>query len=138
MRIRCLYQVALEAEQTIAAHEKDARRLLDNGIVTKNVLLAAEVAHANAKQDLIKAENAVNLSQAAYNRLLWRSFDTPVKIVDVDIPPLSGDVDADENRRGPTSGTGRPRTKSRALSRQSRVYRAGRLPQVAAIDLRLP
>ncbi|MGI5903734.1 MAG: TolC family protein [Thermoguttaceae bacterium] len=134
LRIRCLYQVALEAEQTIAAHEKDARRLLDNGIVTKNVLLAAEVAHANAKQDLIKAENAVNLSQAAYNRLLWRSFDTPVKIVDVDIPPLSGDVDALTR----TAVARRPELaalshKSRALAAKSRVYRAGRLPQVAAI-----
>ena len=134
LRVRHLYEVAAEAEKTIAEHEKDAQRLLDNGIVTKNVILAAQVAHANAKQDLIKAENAVRISQAAYNRLLWRPLDTEVNIADVDIPGLSGDLEA------LTSQAVRHRPelaalshKSRALAAKSRVYRADRLPQVAAI-----
>ena len=134
LRVRHLYEVAEEAEKTIAEHEKDAQRLLDNGIVTKNVILAAQVAHANARQDLIKAQNAVNLSQAAYNRLLWRPLDTPVNIADVDIPPLSGELEsltsAAVNRRPELSALS---YKSRALSAKSRVYQADRLPQVAAI-----
>ena len=134
LRIRHLHEVAADAEHTVAEHVKDAQRLLDNGIVTKNVLLAAEVAYANAKQDLIKAENAVNLSQAAYNRLLWRPLDTPVEIADVDIPSLSGDLESLTNQAVKC----RPELaalshKSRALAAKSRVYRADRLPQVAAI-----
>ncbi len=134
LRVRHLYEVAVEAEKTIAEHEKDAQRLLDNGIVTKNVILAAQVAHANAKQDLIKAQNAVTISQAAYNRLLWRPLDTPVNLADVDIPPLSGDLDALTQ----TAVSHRPELsaltyKSQALSAKSRVYQADRLPQVAAI-----
>ncbi|MBQ6158009.1 MAG: TolC family protein [Thermoguttaceae bacterium] len=134
LRVRHLYEVAAEADKTSAEHEKDAQRLLDNGIVTKNVILAAQVAHANARQDLIKAENAVRLSQAAYNRLLWRSLETPVDIADVDIPPLSGDLESLTQ----TAVSHRPELtalayKSRALSAKSRVYRADRLPQVAAI-----
>ncbi len=134
LRVRHLYEVAAEAEKTIAEHEKDAQRLLDNGIVTKNVILAAQVAHANAKQDLIKAQNAVNLSEAAYNRLLWRPLDTPVEIADVDIPPLSGDLDsltgAAVHRRPELAALS---YKSQALAAKSRVYQADRLPQVAAI-----
>ena len=134
LRIRHLYAVAADAEQTVSEHVKDAQRLFDNGIVTKNVLLAAEVAHANAKQDLIKAENAVNLSQAAYNRLLWRPLDTAVEIADVDIPPLSGDLESltsqAVSRRPELAALSH---KSRALAAKSRVYRADRLPQVAAI-----
>ena len=134
LRVRHLYEVAEEAEKTIAEHEKDARRLLDNGIVTKNVILAAEVAHANARQDLIKAQNAVTISQAAYNRLLWRPLDTPVNLADVDIPNLSGDLESLTQ----TAVSHRPELsalayKSQALSAKSRVYQADRLPQVAAI-----
>ena len=134
LRVRHLYEVASEAEKTIAEHENDAQRLLDNGIVTSNVLLAAQVAHANAKQDLIKAENAVNLSQAAYNRLLWRQLDTPVQIAEVEIPSLSGDLDSLTEQ----AIVRRPELaalsyKSQALSAKARVNRADRLPQVAAV-----
>lgn len=134
LRVRSLYQVAAEAERTIAEHERDAQSLLDNGIVTKNVLLAAQVAHANASQDLIKASNAVNLSQAAYNRLMWRPLDTPVQIADIGVPPLSGDLNTltcmAVTRRSELSALA---YKSQALAAKSRVKRADRLPQVAAI-----
>ena len=134
LRVRHLRDVAVEAEATIAEHEKDAQRLFDNGIVTRNVVLAAQVAHANARQDVIKAENAVSLSQAAYNRLLWRQLDSPVLIADVEIPPLSGNLQALTSQ----AVSRRPELaalayKSQALVAQAKVKRADRLPQVTAV-----
>lgn len=133
-RVRKLLEVAVEAERTIAAHEKDARRLQENGLVTKNVVLAAQVALANARQDVIKAQNALALTEAAYNRLLWRPLDSPVNISDIPLPALSGDLDS----LTAAALHGRPELtalahKSQALAAQSKVHRADRLPQVALV-----
>ena len=134
LRVRRLREVAVEAERTIASHETDAKRLFENGIVTKNVILAAQVARANAQQDVIRANNAVSLSEAAYNRLLWRSLNTPVRIADVEIPELSGDLEtltAEAITRRPELAA--LAYKSQALSAEAKVHRADRLPQVAAV-----
>ena len=133
-RVRKLLEVATEAERTIAAHEKNARRLLENGLVTRNVVLAAQVALADAQQDVLKAQNALSLSEAAYNRLLWRPLDTPVNITDIPIPELSGDLDALTT----AALHDRPELtalshQSRALAAQAKVHRADRLPQVAVV-----
>lgn len=133
-RVRKLLEVAKEAEKTIAGHEHDARRLFENGLVTKNVVLSAEVALANARQDVIKAQNAAALSEAAFNRLLWRPLETPVDISDMAIPDLSGDLDG----LTALATTRRPELtalayKSRALAAESKVKRADRLPQVAVV-----
>ena len=133
-RVRRLLEVAQEAEKTIAGHEKDAKRLFENGVVTKNVVLSAEVALANARQDVIKAQNAAALSEAAYNRLLWRPLNTPVDISDEPIPELSGEL---ETLTAEAIGR-RPELtalayKSRALAAEAKVRRADRLPQMAVV-----
>ena len=134
LRVQQLLKVAQEAETTTASHEKDAQRLLSNGIVTKNVLLAAQVAHAEARQNVIKANNSLKLSEAAYNRLLWRSLDAPVLLQETDIPPVSTDLES----LTATALRLRPElralaAKSQALAAQSKVHRAARLPQVAIV-----
>lgn len=133
-RVRKLLDVAVEAERTIASHEKDARRLQENGLVTKNAVLAAQVALANAQQDVIKAQNALALTEAAYNRLLWRPLDSPVNISDIPVPALSGDLDsltaAALHDRPELTALAH---KSQALAAQSKVHRADRLPQVALV-----
>lgn len=133
-RVRKLLRVAQEAEKTIAGHAHDANRLFENGLVTKNVVLSAEVALADARQNVIKAQNAAALSEAAFNRLLWRPLDTPVDITDMPIPDLSGDLEALTE----LAAARRPELtalahKSRALAAMSKVKRADRLPQVAVV-----
>lgn len=133
-RVRKLLHVAQEAEKTIAGHEHDAKRLFENGLVTKNVVLSAEVALADARQNVIKAQNAVALSEAAFNRLLWRPLNAPVDITDMPIPDLSGDLDGLTE----LATARRPELtalayKSRALAAESKVKRADWLPQVAVI-----
>ncbi|MDO5565501.1 MAG: TolC family protein [Planctomycetia bacterium] len=134
LRVRSLLQIAQEAERTAAAHLKDAKRYFETGLVTKNVLLAADVAYSNTRQDVVKANNAVQLVQAAYNRLLWRNLQDPVSLADMDIPVLSGPLE-------PLTGMAvrcRPElaalaAESQALAAQGRVQQANVLPQVALV-----
>lgn len=134
LRVRSLLQIAQEAEKTAAAHLRDANRYYETGVFTKNVVLAAEVAHSNAQQDVIKVSNAVNLAQAAYNRLLWRNLHAPVSVMDLEIPPTSGPLE-------PLTGMAlRCRPELAALAAQSQAHMAqGRVqmanvrPQVALV-----
>lgn len=134
LRVRSLLRVAEEAERTLEGHRKDAQRLFDTGIVNKNVLLTAEAALANARHDVLKARNAVALSEAALNRLLWRPLNTPVNISEYPIPELSGDLQAltaeAEHSRPELAALAH---KSQALSAQAKVKRADRLPQIALV-----
>ncbi len=47
-------------------------------MVSRNDLLTAQVALADTEQQAIKAGNGLDLSRAAYNRLLGRQMDTVV------------------------------------------------------------
>lgn len=134
LRVRSLLRVAEEAERTLEVHRKDAQRLFDTGIVNKNVLLTAEAALANARHDVLKARNAVALSEAALNRLLWRPLNTPVNICECPIPERSGDLESltaeAEHARPELAALAH---KSQALSAQAKVKRADRLPQIALV-----
>lgn len=134
LRVRSLLQVAEETERTLDVHRKDAQRLFETGVVTKNVLLMAETALANAQHDVLKARNAVTLSEAALNRLLWRPLDKQVAVADCLIPDRSGDLEsltsAAEHCRPELAALAH---KSRALAAQAKVKRADRLPHVALV-----
>ncbi|MDO5582056.1 MAG: TolC family protein [Planctomycetia bacterium] len=134
LRVRKLLQVAKEAETTTAAHMKDAARLYQNGILTKNVVLAAQVAHANAQQDVLKATNSLHLAEAAFNRLLWRPLQNPVEIEDMEIPPLSGPLEpltaAAIRQRGELNALS---SQAQALNAQADVHRSNLLPNVALV-----
>lgn len=134
LRVRKLLQVAQEAESTTAAHLKDAERLFQNGILTKNVVLAAQVAHANSRQDVLKATNSLHLAEAAFNRLLWRPLQTPVFIEEMDIPPLSGPLEpltaTAIRHRGELHALS---SQAQALNAQAKVHRSNVLPNVALV-----
>ncbi|MDI6793896.1 MAG: TolC family protein [bacterium] len=65
--------VAGEAVRQVEAHRDLTSNLLEAGIVTKADLLKAEVALAQAKQNLMKAEDGLKLSQGNLNILLGRA-----------------------------------------------------------------
>ncbi len=134
LRTRQLRAVATEAVQTADSHYADAERMLKVGLVTKNVLLAAQVAASEARQVELKVANAQELAEAAYNRLLWRPLDAPVAIADVDLQAPVGDLEnltAEAIRkRGELQVLA---AESRALQEQEKVARADVLPQVALV-----
>ncbi len=133
LRTRKLHEVALEGVQTTQAHLDDARRALDVGIVTRNVVLAAQVANAEAKQLELRVANAQNLAEAAYNRVLWRPLDTKVEITDAELGAPLGDLDALTIRAVRTRAELRVlQHESRAMQEQEKVARADVLPQVVA------
>lgn len=134
LRVRSLLKVAEEAERTIASHEKDATRMFENGLLTKNVVLSAQVAHANATQDVLKARNSLHLVEAAYNRLLWRPLQTPVNIQEIGIPSASGDLESLQAQAvAKRSELSSLASTASALSSQVQVHRGTRLPNVSLI-----
>ena len=72
--------VAMSHVDSLMAHERDVENLYGQGMVSRNDLLAAQVALADAKQRAIKVENIFDMSQSAYNRLLGRALNQPVQL----------------------------------------------------------
>ena len=142
------YVAVLRAEQglTVArsnvtsldAHARDVENCYTQGLVPKNDALAVHVVLANARQTVIKVENALAMAYAAYNRQLGRPLDSEIRLDD----PMGG--------KNPGSGfsekkdldaiTGQAlgnRSEIRELSDQARAYacraksiRASALPQI--------
>ncbi|MBQ9873961.1 MAG: TolC family protein [Thermoguttaceae bacterium] len=133
LRTRRLHQVAVEAVETARSHRDDAERMFNVGLIARNVVLAANVALAEASQLELKVANARQLAEAAYNRLLWRPLDAPVLVADMELGAPLGDLET------LTAQAVRARAElqvlsaeSRALQEQEKVARADALPQVVA------
>lgn len=134
LRTRQLRQVAIEAVQTADEHYQDAERMFNVGILTRNVVLAAQVAAAETRQNELRVANAQQLAESAYNRLLWRPLDAPVSIADVELGAPLGDLTSLTNQALQSRGELQIlAAESRALQEQERVARADVLPQVAMI-----
>ena len=76
-------------EDTIAqleAHLRDAQAHYAAGTIAKFDVLRAETQLANARQGLITAQNGVELAKAAFNSVLGRPLDTPVELVEPEMP----------------------------------------------------
>jgi outer membrane protein len=78
-----LEKVAVQAVEQLEAHLRVAQAFYDEGIIAKNELLQTEVQMAQARQNLIQAENAVELSKSVFNKLLRRGLDSEVNIEDI-------------------------------------------------------
>lgn len=133
LRARRILEVARQAEYALTSHERDAVKMLETNLVTRNVVLAAQAAKSAATQDVLRAANATRTAEAAYNRLLNRPLDCPVTIEEIEVPPMMGDQPgldfaAMQNR----SELRQLRAQSRGLGEQSNIARAERMPQVIA------
>jgi outer membrane protein len=132
LRTRRLIGVVQSNVTSLTAFARDVDNLYDQGLVARNDTLAAQVALADARQREIVAGNALDLAQAAYNRLLGRPLDQKTDLAELDV--LSGPSDLAEN--SDRADTQRPELKAldaqhQALVAQSRAVRGGTLPQVA-------
>ena len=75
--------VAGDEVTRLDAHLKDATNLYNQGVITKNDLLQAQVRLSDASQRLVSAKNAMDVMAARINNLLARPLDTLFKPVDV-------------------------------------------------------
>ena len=132
LRAQRLLKLALNSVETLSQHAGDAAALYRQGLVARNDALAAEVALANARQDQLRADNALQLARAAYNRATGRPLDAQVQIDELPAAPAVGALD-DYTRRALAQ---RPELaalsqQNAALHAQARSVRAEQLPAVA-------
>jgi outer membrane protein TolC len=135
LRMRRLLQTANSSVASLAAHTSDVSNMAERELVARNDLLAARVAQANAEQQRVRAENAVALAEAAYNRRLGQPLGRRPEL-DASLPPVAIDVGDSPDavvaealqRRGEIPAYA---ARAEALSLQSEAERAALLPQVA-------
>ena len=78
-----ILELANQSVQQLEAHRDTAQSFYDVGIIPKNDLLYAEVELANGYQDLVRAENALNLAKAKFNTVIRRDIHLPIEIEDI-------------------------------------------------------
>ncbi|MBV1875482.1 MAG: TolC family protein [Cycloclasticus sp.] len=86
-------EVANSHVASLKSHKADVENLYEQGMVSRNDLLAAQVALADAVQSSIQVENMLDISRSAYNRLLGREFQEPVLLDE--LKPVALDLSLD-------------------------------------------
>ena len=74
--------VAAQAVEQIRYHEQTAHNFFEQEMIAKNDLLEAQVRLAQARQDLIRADNGVAVSKASLNTVLHQDVNTPIEVAD--------------------------------------------------------
>jgi outer membrane protein len=85
-------QVAEAALRSSEVQRDTARKLYEGEIGQKIDLLRAETQVATAQQDLTRAQNDRDIARAAFNDLVHRPLDAPVKLADVSGVTVGVDV----------------------------------------------
>jgi len=132
LRSKHLVEVTDNNVASLSAHTRDVTHFYEQGMITKNDLLASQVALADARQRSIQAMNNLNLSYAAYNRLLGRPLDNSVVIDDLSAEPAILDLNDLTSR----ALSKRPELislseQSSALQHQAAGLRSAIWPQIA-------
>jgi len=87
-------EVATSHVNSLQAHAIDAQNMYDQGIVTRNDLLAAQVSLADANQLMSQVQNVLNIARASYNYLLGRPLNQNVVLNE--LPTNTFDESLDE------------------------------------------
>ena len=129
-----LQKLGRESVERLADHLKNVEAQYEVGVVAKVDVLRSQVELANAKQSLIQAENAYQISEANLNRIVGLPMDTTLKLDNIlDYVPYENDMaycldyaaknrpELEQARQGVEAAKG-------ALM----VARSGHMPQVAA------
>jgi outer membrane protein len=89
LRTQSAVELANSHVQSLVGHQTDVENLLNQGLVARNNLLTANVALANARQQLLQANHRSELARAEYNRLLNRPLDTEFHLDNLASPELT-------------------------------------------------
>jgi outer membrane protein len=87
-------EVAEQAVQQLDAHYTVAKAFFEVGIIAKNDVLQVEVQLAQTRQNLIKAQHALEVARAVFNTLLRRGINEPVRLGEsLEYTPMTIDID---------------------------------------------
>lgn len=75
-----MQKLSAESVTRLENHLKNVQAQYDVGVVAKADVLRSQVELADAKQDLIKAENQYQLAEASLNRIVGLPMDTNLKL----------------------------------------------------------
>lgn len=132
LRAARVVDVVEAKEVSLGGHNKDVTNLFDKGLVSRNDLLAAQVAWADSRQQSMQARNGLRVAQAAYNRALGRTLTEPVNLAELQEEGNEGDVEEltrlAMQLRPELAGLS---AQARALQNQSASERAKNAPQVS-------
>jgi outer membrane protein TolC len=127
-------EVAKSHVTSLEAHERDVLALYNQGIVARNDRLAAQVSLADAKQQMIQIQNNLDLTQAAFNRLLQRPLgqktaleELTLKNINETLPVL---IQKALNQRSELEALTK---KIQALRHQATGIRGEDMPQIALV-----
>ncbi|MFZ5906668.1 MAG: TolC family protein [Nitrospirota bacterium] len=87
LRARHLVEVAESNVSSLVAYTRDVANFYDQGMITKNDLLAAQVELSDARQRFFQAENTLHIAKASYNRLTGRPLDGAVTLDELSAEP---------------------------------------------------
>lgn len=132
LRAKRFVDVSETTVSSLTAHTRDVSNLYEQGMVTKNDLLAAQVSLADARQQLTKTRNALSVAIAAYNRLLGRPLAQQAEIEDLTMEPRETTCDDLTSR----ALEKRPELaslleQSRVLENRASTVRASTMPHLA-------
>jgi outer membrane protein TolC len=94
LRTQKLVDVARITVEQIAAQKEVAENMHQVGMSPLNDLLQSQVQLANARQQLITAQNNMEIAKSQFNTLLRRPVNSPVAIAEIlDYTPFEYDID---------------------------------------------
>jgi len=76
-------EVANSRVASLGAHARDVENMHEQGLASRNDLLATQVDLADAQQDAIKAQNALDVAKSSFNRFLGRPLQQAVALDDL-------------------------------------------------------
>ena len=134
LRARKALAVADSNVRTLEALVGDIGAMYERELVPKNELLAVQVALADARQNRLRAANAAEVAQAAYNRRVGEPLDRAVELDEALPAPealptdLAALVQLAVEQRTELDALGE---QAKAYGQMARVERARVLPQVS-------
>jgi len=124
-------ETAASQVRNLDAHVRDTHALLIRGSASRQDLLKAEMALADARHQSLLAGQAMNLSCAAYNQRLGRPLDLPVQLAPVSVPHMELDfVELTDRALAQNAEVRELRAQSEALGFESEAAAAISRPQV--------
>jgi outer membrane protein len=138
LRALKMLDVAQSSVRSLTAHETDVTRMFQEGLVSKNDVLAVSVALVDARQTVLQVENKVDMAKAAYNRLLKRPLSDAVDLDDLN-PAFLTDIASSRCYDDLVGSALENRSEIKGLSNLANAYHAGAksikasaLPQILA------
>ena len=123
-------EIAETTLKSLQEHERVVGRLVEQGVVVRNDLLAVRVQVADVRQALLATRNALDVARAAYNRALGRPLSSEVILQEIGERSEPSDIDALTS----SALSQRPETAKisalvRSLRSQAEAVKSGNLPQ---------